>query len=289
MKDEMQGKNIPVISCLYTIHHMRDRLSASHRRIADYIIEHPQRAIHATIDTLAGEIGTSESTLVRFVRKLGYDGYQHFRISLATELVSPVKRVYETDINQEENIIPTVFNSSIETLRATREQLDSSKVLQTARQMIEAENVLLFGMGGSFIVALDGFHKFVRIGLPVKMIQDFHIQLMMASQSSPADVALLYSHTGINVDAISIAEELRKQGCPTICITSNENSVLSQHCSSTLGVYTRSNGVISEAFSARIAQMAVNDALYLYAIKESEEKSVNQLEKMQSVISKRRI
>jgi len=279
----------PVVSCLYTIHHMYDQLSTSHRRIADYIIAHPQRAIHATIDALAKEIETSESTLVRFVRKLGYDGYQHFRISLATELVSPPKRVYETDITQEKNIIPTVFNSSIETLRATRERLDSSRILDVSRQMINAKNILLLGMGGSFIVALDGFHKFVRIGLPVKMIQDFHIQLMMASQSSSEDIAIIYSHTGINVDAISIADELRKQHCHTICITSNDNSTLSRHCDESLLVYTKSNGVISEAFSARIAQMAVNDALYLYALKEKEDESVAQLEKMQSVIAKRRI
>ena len=279
----------PIISCLYTITHIYDQLSASHRRIADYIIEHPQRAIHATIDTLAQEIGTSESTLVRFVRKLGYDGYQHFRISLATELISPPKRVYETDIGQEESIIPTVFNSSIETLQATKERLVDGQVLHVAKQMIKANNVALFGLGGSSIVALDGFHKFVRIGLPVKMVQDFHMQLMMASQCTTDDIAILYSHTGINIDAIAIADELRKQGCHTICITSNEHSTLSRHTDENLLVYTKSNGVISEAFSARIAQMAINDALYLYVLKERETVGIGQLEKMQAVISKRRI
>ncbi len=285
----MSIQNKPVISCLYTIHHMYNQLSTSHRRIADYIIEFPQRAIHSTIDTLAQEIGTSESTLVRFVRKLGYDGYQHFRISLATELVSPPKRVYETDIGQEESIIPTVFNSSIETLQATKERLDPKEILSVAKRMVQATNLLLFGLGGSFIVALDGFHKFVRIGLPVKMAQDFHMQLMMASQASENDIALLYSHTGINVDALAIADELQKQNCHTICITSNEHSSLSRHSDENLLVYTKGNGVISEAFSARIAQMAINDALYLYALKEKEEQSVTQLEKMQAVISKRRI
>ena len=82
-------------SCLYGIHSLIDSFSAKERKVADYIIANPQDAVHPSIEELSETIGVSESTLVRFVRKLGYGGYQQFRIALATETVAPDSLVYE--------------------------------------------------------------------------------------------------------------------------------------------------------------------------------------------------
>ncbi|MCK7479906.1 MAG: MurR/RpiR family transcriptional regulator [Candidatus Moduliflexus flocculans] len=74
-------------SCLFTIHERLPSMSEKERKVADFILASPQDAVHPSIEALAERIGVSESTLFRFVRKLGYDGYQQFRIALATETV----------------------------------------------------------------------------------------------------------------------------------------------------------------------------------------------------------
>ena len=281
--DKMQG------SCMYLINQMYHHLSTSHRRIADYILEHPDKAVELSIDKLAAEIGTSESTLVRFVRKIGYSGYQHFRLSLATEITPAVKRVYENEIHEGDHIIQTIFNSAHSTLQATQELLKEEDIHEISKRLLTAQNILLFGIGGSYIVALDGFHKFVRLGLNIKIVEDFHMQLMVASQAKEDDVAIIYSHTGINVDVLSILRELKIQKTPIISITSNCHSQLAAESDLTLPVHVKNSGVISEAFSARIAQIAINDLLYLSLLQEKKEEAITQLEKMQSVISKRRL
>jgi DNA-binding MurR/RpiR family transcriptional regulator len=279
----------PKGSCMYLINQMYHQLSVSHRLIADYILAYPDKAVELTIDKLAINIGTSESTLVRFVRKIGYSGYQHFRLSLATEIIPVVKRVYENEIHEDDHIIDTVFNSALSTLNATKELLKEEEIVEISKKLLEAQHILLFGLGGSYIVALDGFHKFVRLGLNLRIVEDYHMQLMVASQAKKEDVAIIYSHTGINVDTLSIARELKNQETPIISITSNHHSQLALESDMSLPVHVKSNGVISEAFSARIAQIAINDLLYLSLLTQKKEEAITQLEKMQAAISKRRL
>ncbi|NCB03343.1 MAG: MurR/RpiR family transcriptional regulator [Spirochaetia bacterium] len=281
--DKMEG------SCLYLITQMYHNLSVSHKLIADYILNNPEKAVELTIDKLALQIGTSESTLVRFVRKIGYSGYQYFRLSLATEIIPVIKRLYERELREEDHIIPLVFNSAISTLNATQDILQEEVINEVAKKLMSARCFSMFGLGGSYIVALDGFHKFIRLGVNIKIVEDFHMQLMIASQFQKGDVALIYSHTGVNIDSLSIVRELKKQQAYIISITSNPHSLIATESDLVLPVHVKNNGVISEAFSARIAQMAINDVLYLSLLRQNEEEAVVQLEKMQSVISKRRI
>ena len=83
---------MPDTSCLYEIHARTESFSAKEKRIAAYILASPREAVHPSIEELAERVGVSESTLFRFVRKLGYEGYQQFRIALATDTVAPWSR-----------------------------------------------------------------------------------------------------------------------------------------------------------------------------------------------------
>jgi len=154
--------------------------------------------------------------------------------------------------------------------------------------MKEARRILLFGMGGSNVVAKDAFHKIVRTGLDCTMADDFHMQLMMASQSCQACVALIISHTGENVDALAIAQEVRKSGTPIIALTSNYRSPLARIADIVIPVHVSQVSLVSEAFSARIAQLAIIDVLYVEIMKLLDSQGVESLESMRRVIATRR-
>ena len=50
------------------------KLSKSHRRIAEYIVQHYDKAVFMTAAALGEAVGVSESTVVRFAMALGYEG-----------------------------------------------------------------------------------------------------------------------------------------------------------------------------------------------------------------------
>ena len=61
-------------------------LFAAERRIADYILAHAQEAANMTQAQLAAESGSSEATVSRFCKKLGYENYRVFQLSLARDV-----------------------------------------------------------------------------------------------------------------------------------------------------------------------------------------------------------
>jgi len=275
-------------SCTYIIKSKYKELSEKERMIADYILSNPRDSVHPSVEELADIIGISQSTMVRFVRKLGYSGYQRFRIALATETVDPAYRLYETPIGEDDDEVEVVFNSAISTLNISKRKLDRQAMARAADLITTSKRLFLFGTGGSNIVARDAFHKFIRTGLDCTMAEDYHMQLMLASQTNSECTSLIISHTGANMDILAIAEELKQTGCNIIVLTSNPRSALARAAETVLSVEVSSVSFVSEAFSARIAHLVVVDAIYVEIMKRFDAEGVSHLEAMRRAIAKRR-
>lgn len=275
-------------SCLYLIHSMDSSFSEKEHKIASCILAAPADSVHPSIEELADRIGVSVSTLLRFVRKLGYDGYQQFRIALATEALAPEARFYEAPVRGSEDAVTVVFGEAVKALEMTAAMLDRAALRKTAELACGARRLLLLGLGGSGLVARDAFHKLIRSGLPCQTAEDYHLQLMLASQAGPRDLAILVSHTGINKDALALAEALGHAGCPVVAMTTYPRSPLARMADIVLLSAAPGSSVISEAFSARIAQLAMIDALYVQVMEILGDSGMHSMERMRSEIARRR-
>lgn len=288
----MQRENGTSVSVLYAIKNQYGAFSEKERLIADFIMEHRGASVDPSITELATQIGISEATLVRFVRKLGYQGYQKFRIALAKESVAENTQIFEIAVDgdaQEDDVIDRIFKHTIQALELSRKQLDKTAVIKTAELIVAARHVLLFGFGGSNINARDAYHKFLRTGLACMYTDEFHMQLMLASQTDAADIALLFSHSGRNYDIIALAEELKANQCPVAVITSYDNSPLAHCADILLTVSPVLNSVISESFSDSLAVGTLINVLYVEVMTMLKESGLKNLAKMRKAIAGRRI
>lgn len=282
-------KSIRDISALFAIKDQYDNLSAKEKQIADFILEHPRESVNPSIEELAERIGISESTMVRFARKLGYSGYQRFRIALARETIPSTSQLFEREVIDAADGFDAVFTSAITSLIETQKILDRTLIMNVATMMANARNVYLMGLGGSNIVAEDALHKLVRTGIICQWAADFHLQLMMASQANSEDVALLISHTGSGYDSLALAEELKANDVPLVVLTTNARSPLARLADYVLAVKAGSSMTVAESFSARIVDLAIIDLLYLQVMEVLKEKGIEQLNKMRASIAKRRV
>ena len=277
------------VSAIYTIQSKYASLSIKEKKIADFILKHPKESVNPSIEELAERIGISESTMVRFARKLGYTGYQRFRIALARETIPSNEQVFEIGVSDQEDPIDTVFKNAQDTLNETYKRIDRTALQQVGKQFSEARNIYLMGLGGSNILALDAYHKLIRTGLNCHYAADFHMQLMLASQASETDIALIISHTGSGHDTLAIAEEFRDNGCPIAVLTSNSRSPLAKMTDKVLHVATGTNLLVAESFSARIVSLTIIDILYVEVLERMKNLGVENLNRMRNVIAKRRI
>src|SRR3979409_55380 len=114
-------------------------LRAAEQRVADFILAHPDELIYLTVTELAERTNTSESTVVRLCQKIGYKGYQEFKIVLARDLVDPTTEIYaaiepDDDVH---TVKQKVFQANAQALRDTIEVLDEAE-LQRAVDTIAA-------------------------------------------------------------------------------------------------------------------------------------------------------
>ncbi|TWT06359.1 MurR/RpiR family transcriptional regulator [Planococcus sp. CPCC 101016] len=238
--------------------------SEKEKKIADYVLNDPKNIIHLTINQIADELGLAESTIFRFCQRIGFKGFQAFKISLAAEVVAPLKDIHEK-IEEGDSISAVtekVFRSNIKTLEDTLQIVDAIAMEQATDCLMKARKIDFYGNGGSAMVAMDGYHKFVRLGLQVSMNLDSHMQLMAASQLQSDDVAIVISHSGSTTDVLDVLRVLKEKGVTIICVTNFAKSPLSKEADIALYTLSEETDFRSEALSSRIAQLSLIDALY---------------------------
>ena len=266
-------------------------LSKKEQRIADYILKQPEQIIHHTINQVADDLDVAESTVFRFCQRVGFKGYQALKIALASDVVAPLQDIHEdiTETDTALEIAEKIFSTNGKTIESTRQILDGASLEKTVELFLGARRIEFFGSGGSAVVALDAYHKFVRSGLQVSAMLESHMQLMSASQLTAEDVAVVISHSGASKETLDIAKLLKEKGVPTIAITNYAKSPLSKIADVSLFTVSQETAFRSEALASRIAELSLVDALFTAVMIRRGDAARASLQQMREAISMRRI
>lgn len=266
-------------------------LSKKEQRIADYMLKQPELIIHHTINQVADDLDVAESTVFRFCQRVGFKGYQALKIALASDIVAPLQDIHE-DITPDDTplqIAEKIFTTNVKTLESTRQILNEESFERTTELLLSARRIEFFGSGGSAVIALDAYHKFVRSGLLVTANLESHMQLMSASQLTTDDVAVLISHSGASKETLDVAHVCRDRGVPIVAITNYAKSPLSKLADVALYTVSQETEFRSEALASRIAELGLIDALFTVVMMRRGEEGRESLQKMREAISLRRI
>ena len=125
------------------------RLSKGHRKIAQYIVEHYDKAVFMTASRLGESVGVSESTVVRFASAMGYEGYPQLQRSLQ-ELVSH-RLTANQRFEMSNEIDPSaalsiVLKSDMQNLRATLEHMDEDVFEDVVKRLLSARAIYVMGL-----------------------------------------------------------------------------------------------------------------------------------------------
>lgn len=275
-------------SCLGSIQSYYPRFSEKEKKIADYILENPDEIIHLTINEIAEDLNVAEATVFRFCKRIGFKGYQAMKIALASEVINTVHQIHEeiTMQDSERTVAEKVFKSNIRTLENTLQMLDSQSLEKAVKLILHANKVEFYGTGGSALIAMDAYHKFLRTGINTFAFPDSHFQLMSASLLTKGDTAVIISHSGSNRDTLNILAVARENGANTIAITSFPKSPIAQNADVALFTSSAEIQYRSEALASRIAQLSLIDALYVNTMILNQDKANPSLEKVRRAIAR---
>lgn len=250
-------------SCTTSIKNNISQLSEKERSIANYVLENAQEVLKLNVTELADRTNSSDATVIRFCRSVGFKGYQAFKIALAQDLVNPNK-LYNTslDISDDtETVVSKIFKAEIEALEDTLANIDHAVLDNVVKTISDKRKLYLFGGGGSAYVALDATHKFLKIGIECIFNLDNDTQLMTASLTKSDDVVLAISHSGSNKGTINCIKNAKDNGAVIIGLSTFGKSPMDRYCDYMLHVSTQETIFKSESVTARIAYLAVIDSI----------------------------
>lgn len=240
-----------------------DDLRDSEKKVARVVLESPGQVIYRSISELAEDAGTSEPTVLRFCRALGFRGYHDLKIQLAQDLVPEVKNIHEdvTARDDSASLVRKVLNANAIAITDTLDTLDPAQVDKAVRILARADRIEFVGFGGSAAVAMDAYHKFFRIGIPCGWQDDPHMQAMSAALMTRRCVVVAISHSGSSKDIMETLQIAKEAGASTIAIVSHRKSPVASLADIALCVHSRETGYKPEPMSSRIAHLCAIDVL----------------------------
>lgn len=240
-------------------------LPPSEQKIAQVVLDDPEGVIHMTVIEIAQRAGTAESTAVRCCRKLGYTGFQDLKIRLARELVTrtPNEQQVLSSASSSRDVLRTVLAFDTQVVSDLSSTLDPVAFDTAVSTLLTARRVAILGFGFSYYVCLDAQDRLSSIGVDARAPESPNMKLMLTRRLKPGDVLLCVSHTGATKEVLRYAELAQAQGASTIALTSYSRSKLAKIAQTTLIAGGRELDFRFDAASARLAHLAVLDALYL--------------------------
>ncbi|MFB9275883.1 MurR/RpiR family transcriptional regulator [Cohnella cellulosilytica] len=248
---------------LVIIRSLLPSLHQGEKKIADYILAQPEEVISMTVAQLASKLSVADSSIVRFCRLVGLNGFTDLKINLAKAVSQshyPIPAEIQLD-DDDYSIALKVFNSSILTLQNTIRILDKEELQRSVDLLVKAKKIEIYGVGTSASLAQDAYYRFMRIGLPAYAATDPHISRVSANLLDDQCVAIGISHTGRTKDTIETLQIAKKKGAKIIGITSFYNSPLLDVVDQKLVISSTETDVLKEAVSSRIAHIALIDSL----------------------------
>ena len=246
-------------------------LSASERKVADLVMQNPQKFVHMTSVEISKAAKVSEPTVFRMCKSLGYNGLQDFRLVLASTVEAPpVQENKETEQTEEaDNIafLRTNFTSLFAASEITYKMLDFSLLEQVAEMIGRAGKICFFGVGASYLVCLDAQRKMLRLNVNAFAFDSASDVNTVVNQMQENDVLFVISYSGTTQSAQEVISIGEMKGINTILLTSYPSSLCAKHAKVILRMYAAENLYIRSGIASRYSQLIVVDALYMLMCK----------------------
>lgn len=243
------------------------QLTASEKKTADYVMAHQREAQFMSISELAEASSVAEATVSRFSRRLGYKGFNAFKLALANSAArmrtdaNPLSGEVLDD-DSLTDVCRKLYAADVSAMTQTLELIKPDDIKAAADLLEKAGKVLCMGQGGSMIIASEAAHLFSTASGKFFAVGDSHMQVIAATTMSAEDVILFFSYSGATKDMIETLQLARARGAKSILITRFPKSPGAALADVVLQCGANESPLQLGSVAARIAQMYLMDVLF---------------------------
>lgn len=204
-----------------------DDFTRGERHIAEYLIDNPDCIFKTnSITDLAHAMGSSNTSLIRFCQKLGYQGFGEFRFALRRELLQR-----GIDEGADEGSAYQDAAPSPETQRLIDvykryfdlipKMVPEERIDELAEKIISARRICIWGINRTGLSAQQLSFRLLRLGIMNKVVTD---QIAMADDASivgDGDFCIAFTMAGRGADYLSLIRDAHAGGAQVALISMN--------------------------------------------------------------------
>lgn len=211
------------------------RFSKSQKRIAEYIMNHYDKAAFMTAARLGQTINVSESTVVRFAAELGYDGYPAMQKALQEIIRNKLTAVQRMEVANhridEHNVLDTALRSDVDNILTTLHETDKTAFDAVVNSILQSKKIYIIGVRSSAALAeFLGFY--FRLIFPnvyllgTTSTSEIFEQILHISEE---DVLIGISFPRYSKRTVKAMQYARSRGADVVAITDSAHSPLYQY------------------------------------------------------------
>lgn len=262
-------------------------LTASEKKLADYLMAHQEESQYMSIAELADECGVAEATVSRFCRRLGYKGYNAFKLAIANATAGIRRdadlRMREGDSLEE--MSERICAADTAALTQTLTLLKPEAIRRAVDLLHEAGRVYCMGQGGSMLIASEAAHLFTTAGEKFFAVSDSHMQMIRAANMNARDAVLFFSYSGATRDMMETLTVARARGARILLVTRFSKSPGSSLADVVLQCGAKESPLQIGSVAAKIAQLYLLDVLFAEYCQRDPESAAERRERIAAALA----
>lgn len=204
--------------------------SKGFRKVAEYILENREGIPFISASNLGKEVGVSESTVLRFTKFIGYDGYPDLQRDLAEWIkgkIKPSQKLKKISQEKKKDIYIPILNNDIRHLVSLRKNLSQAQLDRVTKLVTQARKKYILGFRTSYSMAYLCSFFLGRILKDVVLLRlEDHNFYSILAEANKRDIALAFSFPRYSKHTLKLVQFLKGKQCKVIGITDRITSPL---------------------------------------------------------------
>jgi DNA-binding MurR/RpiR family transcriptional regulator len=208
-------------------------LSKGHKRIANIVLREPEKVKDYTYSRLAMASEVSESTVFRFIKAAGYDGYYEFKQAIIDELQSCMdhreKIVKPTSAVMCSDLVEKTLTMDAVNIKFTSDHLDLHSFNDIVDLSINSKRKYIIAFGNDVLPAKLLYDNFVAIFENVTLITQADDYFAILLSLTRHDQVIIFSISNKSNELQGLTKYIKNKGANVIVFADMQSSYLAEY------------------------------------------------------------
>ena len=252
-------------------------LTPTERRIAHAVLAEPTLLAFGTVSDLAGRVGTSRPSIVRFANKLGFSGYtqlqKHVRSDLSHRLARPSERIR----HDKRKALP-VRKAINDAITSVFKVVEGKHLAALVGPIVRADNVWVLS-GETSKAGAHAFHSGLSMVRPGVRALEEHSFGTDLSDAGPRDAAVVFDFFRYRRQVINATRVFAAAGVSVVAITDSPLSPLAELADTWCEIEVPAIG----PFDSSVPAVAIAELLVAQVAKEVHAEATARIDRIESL------